>query len=94
MIFRKVYISKKICDSIAALTAFARYPWERIATSSFWGFQENKHIVGWLRLKKVLKPANHSTNISFGRKLLYNHIKHLKGGHTLSLPIFSPICIN
>ena len=51
-------------------------------------------VVGWLRLKKVLKPANHSTNISFGRKLLYNHIKHLKGGHTLSLPIFSPICIN
>ena len=41
LIFREVYISRvRKYDSIAALTAFARYPCKRITTSSFWSFKK------------------------------------------------------
>ena len=42
----------------------------------------------------LCKAALHSTHISVGVNEVYDHIKHLKGGHTLKPRLLAHICIN
>ena len=53
-----------------------------------------RQLAGLLRPQNYMKAANLSTNKSFGRIVVYGHIKHLRYGHTLRRHFIVLICIN